>query len=120
MTFVTTGPDLDTPITASYDVVGAVVVKYYRVQSGDDVSGDFKLKEVASEVFAQIGSVPAQDDWDTAPSDMPLKSSGSMLFFITNPTNIALNDVGTTISLTIYTSNAQWIVETIVQAAEIT
>lgn len=113
------GPDDGTPITASYSVVGAVTVQYYRVVSGEDVSGDFVLKEVAGEVFAQIGSVPVQDDWDTAPSDMPLKSSGSMLFFITNPTNIALNDVGTTISLTIYTSNAQWIVETIVQAAEI-
>jgi len=119
LAFATTGPDLDTPITASYAVVGAVTVQYYRVDYGEDVSGDFVLKEVAGEVFAQIGAVPAQDDWDSAPSDMPLKSSGSMLFFITNPTNIALNDVGTTISLTVYTSNAQWIVETIVQAAEI-
>jgi hypothetical protein len=110
-------PDGD--VTASYSVEGAVYVQFYRVQSGEDVSGDFELKEVAGEVFAQIGTVPVQGDWDPAISDMPLKSSGSMLFFIMNPTNIALHDVGTTISLTIYTSNAQWIVETIVQAAEI-
>ncbi|GAH04746.1 unnamed protein product, partial [marine sediment metagenome] len=91
----------------------------YLVAAGEDISADFKIKETAGEVYAQIGTIPAQANWDPTISDMPLKSSGSMLFFITNPTNIALNDVGTTISLTVYTSNAQWIVETIVQAAEI-
>ncbi len=115
------GPPNDgTPITASYAVEGAVAVNFYLVQSGDDVSGDFELKELAGVVYAQIGSVPAaQGDWKSPISDMPLKSSGTMMFFITNPTNIALNDVGTTISMTVFTSNAQWIVETVVQAAEI-
>ncbi len=120
LTFVTTGPDAGTQITASYIAEGAIAVQYYLVGSGDDVSGDFELKQSGGVVYAQIGAVPAaQGDWITAPSDMPLKSSGSMLFFITNPNNIALNDVGTTISITVYTSNAQWIVETNVEAAVI-
>jgi len=116
----TTPPDGGTPVTMTYAVEGAVVVQYCLVQSGDDVSGDFELKQLTGPVYAQIGTVPAlQGDWDIPISDMPLKSSGSMMFFITNPTNIALNDVGTTISMTVFTSNAQWIVETNVQAAVI-
>jgi hypothetical protein len=71
-------------------------------------------------VFAQIGSVPVNaTGWTNSTTDMPLKSSGSILIFITNPPNIALYDVGTTISMAVYTSNAQWIVETVVQAADI-
>lgn len=113
-------PIVGVDITADYDYgVDTTKVYYYLVQSGEDISGDFVLKSTAGVVYAQIGTVPLQSEWATAPSDIPLKSSGTMLFFITNPTNIALNDVGTTISLTVYTSNAQWIVETIVQAAEI-
>ena len=81
----------------------------------------FKLKKDALDVvFAQIGTIPADAAaWLTPTTDIPLKSSGSILFFIKDPTNIALNDVGTTISFTVFTSNAQWIVETVVQAAEI-
>ena len=100
----------------------SVIVQYYRVnQTADDVSGDFELKLNGTTVFAQIGDVPEFDgNWTDPTTDMPLKSSGSMLFFITDPTNNSLHDVGTTISITVYTSNAQWIVETIVQAAIIT
>lgn len=99
----------------------AVIVKTYLVnQTDDDVSGDFKLTNSTGTVFAQIGSVPAVEaDWTIPTSDMPLKSSGTLLVFIKDPTNIALNDVGTTISITVFTSNAQWIVETNVQAAVI-
>lgn len=102
--------------------VSPVLVQYYLVnQTEDDVSGDFELKENATgTVFPQIGSVPANASvWTNTASDMPLKSSGAMLFYIKDPTNIALSDVGTTISLTVYTSNAQWIVETVVKAAVI-
>ncbi len=120
LTFTTTGPDLDSLITAEYTYT-FVMVKYYKVQGGDDVSNDFKLKKDALDVvFAQIGTVPADaDGWLEPTTDIPLKSSGSILFFIKDPANIALNDVGTTISITIFTSNAQWIIETVVQAAEI-
>lgn len=98
-----------------------VIIKYYLVnQTSDDVSGDFKLMNSTGTVFAQIGSVPeVEANWTTPTSDIPLKSSGSILFFITDPTNIALHDVGTTISLTVFTANAQWIIETNVQAAVI-
>ena len=107
-------------VTADYSYTN-VMVKYVIISAGLDVSADFKLmEEVSGEVFAQIGTVPADAaGWLTPTTDIPLKSSDSILFYIMDPTNIALNDVGTTISVTVFTSNAQWIVETVVQAAEI-
>ena len=91
------------------------------MQPDEDVSGDFELSEDASGgVYAHIGTVPTSlSTWDSTATDMPLKSSGRMLFFIEDPVNIALHDVGTTISITVFTTNAQWIVETNVEAAEI-
>jgi len=40
-----------------------------------------------------------------------------MLFLIFDPTNIGLDDIGTPISVTVFTNNAQWIVETNVESA---
>ncbi len=111
-------PGVGEPITADYTYTN-VMVKYLFISAGEDVSADFKLMEEASgEVFAQIGAIPADAaGWLTPTTDIPLKSSGAILFFITDPTNIALHDVGTTISITVFTTNAQWTVETNVQAA---
>ncbi len=98
-----------------------VIVQYYKVLSGDDVSADFNVMKNATDYyFGQIGSVPTNaSGWTNSTGDMPLKSSGSLLIFIKNPPNIALYDVGTTISMAVYTSNAQWIVETVVESAEV-
>jgi len=99
----------------------SVIVQYYKVLSGDDVGADFKVMKNATDYyFGQIGSTPANASfWTNSTGDMPLKSSGSILIFIKNPPNIALYDVGTTISMALYTSNAQWIVETVVESAEV-
>jgi len=98
-----------------------VIVQYYKVLIGDDVGGDFAVMKNATDYyFGQIGSVPANASfWTNTTGDMPLKSSNSMLLFVKNPPNIALYDVGTTISMAVYTSNAQWIVETVVESAEV-
>ncbi len=99
-----------------------VIVQYYKVLPGDDVSADFVIYKNSSDyVFGKVGSVPLANEtgWTNSTSDMPLKSSNSLLVFIKNPPNIALYDVGTTISMAVYTSNAQWIVETVVESAEV-
>ena len=98
-----------------------VVVQYYKVLTSDDVGADFAVMKNASDVyFGQIGSVPADASfWANTTGDMPLKSSNSLLLFVKNPPNIALYDVGTTISMAVYTTNAQWIVETVVESAEV-
>ncbi len=98
-----------------------VVAQYYAVLGADDVSSDFAVMKNATDYyFGQIGSVPANASfWTNTTGDMPLKSSNSLLIFVKNPPNIALYDVGTTISMAVYTTNAQWIVETIVESAEV-
>ncbi len=98
-----------------------VVVQYYKVLTGDDVGADFAVMKNATDYyFGQIGTVPTNASfWTNSTGDMPLKSSNSLLIFVKNPPNIALYDVGTTISMAVYTSNAQWIVETVVESAEV-
>jgi len=98
-----------------------VVVQYYKVLTGDDVGADFAVMKNATDYyFGQIGSVPVNASfWTNTTGDMPLKSSNSLLLFVKNPPNIALYDVGTTISMAVYTSNAQWIVEPVVESAEV-
>ena len=97
------------------------IVQYYKVLTGDDVGTDFAVMKNATDYyFGQIGSVPANASyWTNTTGDMPLKSSNSILIFIKNPPNIALYDVGTTISMAVYTSNAQWIVAAVVESAEV-
>ena len=43
--------------------------------------------------------------------DIPLESSGVLAVYIKDPPNIELTDVGTTVSLTVYTMHGQWIEE---------
>ena len=108
-------------VEAPWSGDATVIVQYYKVLTGDDVGGDFAVMKNATDYyFGQIGSVPANASfWANTTGDMPLKSSNSMLLFVKNPPNIALYDVGTTISMAVYTSNAQWIVETVVESAEV-
>ncbi len=98
-----------------------VIAQYYKVLTGDDVGADFKvMKNATGYYFGQIGSVPVNASfWTNSTGDMPLKSSNSLLIFIKSPPNIALYDVGTTISMAVHTTNAQWIVETVVESAEV-
>jgi hypothetical protein len=53
-----------------------------------------------------------------ASDDITLKSGWTVVVYITNPDSIALNDVGITVGITIFTSNAQYYKETNVQAAQ--
>jgi flagellin-like protein len=91
-------------------------VYFYRVQEGvDDVTGDFELTYNGTAFNATIAGVPTA--WEVGNSDIPMSSGDTMLFLIFDPTNIGLDDIGTSISLTVFTNNAQWIVETNVESA---
>ena len=50
-------------------------------------------------------------------SDITLKSSYTMVVYMVNPDSVDLNDVGTTVSITVYTMNAEYYKECNVQAA---
>ena len=51
-------------------------------------------------------------------NDKPLASGDTIILYITNPDSVSVNDIGTTIGITIYTENAQYYVECNVKSAE--
>ena len=53
----------------------------------------------------------------TATTDIPVESSGSRVVYVADPDNIELRDVGTPVSITVFTANGQWIKEVIVEYA---
>ena len=93
-------------------------VAYYRVQD-EDVTGDFVLTwDDTVEVFnaTMVGILTTA--WNYAgDSDIPMRSGETILFSVADPTNIGLDDIGTPISITVFTNNAQWIIETNVESA---
>jgi len=56
--------------------------------------------------------------FDRAFDDLTLKSGWTMVLYIREPDSIALNDVGITVGITIFTANAQYYREINVQAAQ--
>jgi len=54
-----------------------------------------------------------------ASTSLTLKSGYTMLVYIINPDSITINDVGLTVSLTLYTAQAMYYVETNVQAIDV-
>ncbi|MCW3981143.1 MAG: hypothetical protein NWF11_06670 [Candidatus Bathyarchaeota archaeon] len=56
-------------------------------------------------------------DLARASDDLILKSGSSMIVYITDPDTISVNDIGTTVGLTAFTSNAQYYKESNVGAS---
>jgi hypothetical protein len=56
--------------------------------------------------------------FSTASTDLPLQSGDSLIVYISTPDSINANDVGLTISMTVFTENAQYYVECNAKAAE--
>jgi len=51
-------------------------------------------------------------------SDIPLASGDTLVVYIQNPDSISINDIGTTVGITVYTENAQYYVECNIQTCE--
>jgi hypothetical protein len=51
-----------------------------------------------------------------ASADLTLKSGWTMVVYVMNPDSVALNDVGITVGITLFTSNAQYYKETNIEA----
>ena len=48
---------------------------------------------------------------NAASDDIPVASSGGLIVYVDDPDTIQLEDVGTSVSITIFTMNCQWIKE---------
>ncbi len=58
------------------------------------------------------------ETFNQSTSDLTLKSGYTMVVYMNHPDSIALNDVGTTVGITIFSANAQYYKEINVQAAQ--
>ena len=86
----------------------------YRVPSGTAINGDMNITAYSNLVD------PATIDglvYDAAASDVPLMSGGELLVYIKDPDNIQMDDIGTTVSMSVFTNNAQYITEENVESA---
>jgi flagellin-like protein len=89
-------------------------VFYYRVASGSSVTEDLNVTSYANLVD------PATIDsrlYTVASADIPLPSGAELLVYIAGPDNVQIDDIGTAISMSVYTNNANFITEVNVESA---
>ncbi|MEM2995433.1 MAG: hypothetical protein QXI91_05410 [Candidatus Bathyarchaeia archaeon] len=96
-------------------------VYYWRTNTvtiSDDleVTPDYLNATTMSEASITVQGEPRT--FTQATDDVTLRSGWTLVVYITDPDSIALNDVGITVGITIFTSNAQYYKETNVQAAQ--
>jgi hypothetical protein len=75
-----------------------------ELTAGKDLSGNFSLGP---------GVIPTLA---TTSSDLTLQSGRTMIIYITAPDSITINDIGLTVAITVFTSQAMYYKETNVQA----
>jgi flagellin-like protein len=86
----------------------------YRVPSGTTINADLNVTS-----YAGLAGDPTIDgrQFNQTSSDIPLESSGVLLVYIKDPDNIQMDDIGTAVSITMFTNNAQYITECNVESA---
>jgi flagellin-like protein len=86
----------------------------YRVPDGTSITDDFTVCNYT----AMTGSWAHDGEtYDAVTGDVPLQSGNELLVFIKDPDNVQLDDIGTAISISVYTNNANYITEVNVESA---
>jgi len=88
-------------ISADLPYVGATTL---GASGGHDISASLGL---------QAGAIA---NLTTTSSDLTLQSGKTMIIYITSPDSITINDIGLTVAITVFTSQAMYYKETNVQA----
>ena len=86
----------------------------YRIPLGTIISTDMT---VCNYTNMTGGFTHETRIYDTVTDDIPLVSGGEILVYIMDPDNIQIDDIGTSVSLSIHTNNAQYITECNVESA---
>jgi hypothetical protein len=55
-------------------------------------------------------------DYEAVSDDIPLQSGAELLVYVNGPDNIQMDDLGTTVSISVFTNNAQYIKEVNVES----
>jgi len=92
---------------------------YYWRTSNITISNDLDVTptDITGTSF-NITIQGATRTFQQASDDLTLKSGWTMVLYIMNPDSVALNDVGITVGITMFTSNAQYYKETNIEAAQ--
>ena len=87
---------------------------YYRVPQGTVINGDLNVTS-----YTTLTGSPTIDSrtYTQASNDIPLASGYDLLIYIKGPDNVQLDDIGTTISISLHTANSQYITECNVRSA---
>jgi flagellin-like protein len=86
----------------------------YRVPAGTSVTDDFTVCNYT----AMTGTWEHDSvNYSAVTGDVPLQSGCELLVFIKDPDNVQLDDIGTAISMSVYTNNANYITEVNVESA---
>jgi hypothetical protein len=92
---------------------------YYWRTNTVTITGDLNVTTTeltGSSYDIDINGSP--ESFSQATDDVTLKSGYTMIVYIKHPDSVALNDVGITVGITVFTANAQYYKETNVQAAQ--
>ncbi len=96
----------------------ATQVWYVTAVTSDDLTTDLNYTAgttiSASVVFGGLAGAPAQP---ASGSNLVLTSGKTMVVYITSPDSINVNDIGLTVALTVFSSQAMYYKETNVEAA---
>jgi flagellin-like protein len=84
-------------------------VYFYRVPSGTSIDGD--LNRTSSGTLTGASVNIDGYDYNQSTADIPLISGGEIFVYIAGPDNVQMDDIGTTVSISIFTANAQYITE---------
>jgi len=91
---------------------------YYNITVGA-IAADFvfnsTLADATSDVSIMVGAT--EYDFIQATTDLVLPSGQTMLMYIQEPDSISVNDIGLTVAMTAFSSQAMYYKETNVQAA---
>jgi hypothetical protein len=90
-------------------------VYYYRVPSGTSITGDLNVTSYDNLIGASV-AIDGKT-YTRADSDLPLVSGGELLVYIKGPDNVQLDDIGTTVSFSLFTGLSQYITECNVESA---
>jgi flagellin-like protein len=84
-------------------------VYYFRVPSGTSIEADLNRTD-----YTNLSGPDCTIDGETynqSTADLPLISGGEIFVYISGPDNVQMDDIGTTVSISIFTANAQYITE---------
>jgi hypothetical protein len=91
---------------------------FYNITT-DSISADLTYQSTtpsASSTVAITGGAHTPYDLDGTSTDLTLQSGKTLIAYINSPDSVTINDIGLTVAITVFTSQAMYYKETNVQA----